>query len=453
MTDHCTELQRILSKGPSPARELMAQLRVSQPTLSRTLQRMGEAVVRFGPLRATQYALRDEFRGLRECSVYRVSEAGRLHRLGTLLPVRPEGFVMRRDDGRSDYTEGLPWWLLEMRPQGFLGRAYAQQHGPMLGLSPHVQEWTDAQALRALLTHSTDAVGNLLLGDTAREQFIHAPPPQAIATPDKGARYARLAAAAGTLGNTWSSAGGEQPKFCTYADTAAGPRHVLVKFTVAHHNPITERWRDLLLAEHLALQTLHQAGLAAAQSCLIDHEGQRFLEVQRFDRSGERGRRALLSLEALSAEFIGDLRSPWPVVTMALAEKRAPKPIITAQAAETAALLYAFGQLIGNDDMHQGNLSFTTEEDQGRPYQLAPAYDMLPMAFRPPTSGDLRHTLAPVVLHPSVRHATWQHALQLARTYLDLLQTTACWSADFIPCLYALDQHIADAEAKIARLG
>jgi hypothetical protein len=107
---------------------------------------------------------------------------------------------MCENDGGVAYTEGLPWWLLDMRPQGFLGRAYAQQFGPTLGLSPQVQTWTDTQALRALLIHGSDGVGNLLLGDGARDQFLHALPPIAIPHADKGARYARLAAAAATVG-------------------------------------------------------------------------------------------------------------------------------------------------------------------------------------------------------------------------------------------------------------
>ncbi len=36
--------------------------------------------------------------------------------------------------------------------------------------------------------------------------------------------------------------------------------------------------------------------------------------------------------------------------------------------------------LIGNTDMHYGNLSFISSH--GRPYHLAPAYDILPMGVR-----------------------------------------------------------------------
>ena len=49
--------------------------------------------------------------------------------------------------------------------------------------------------------------------------------------------------------------------------------------------------------------------------------------------------------------------------------------------------LPCFGTLIGNSDMHSGNLSFVAE--RGRPYNLAPAYDMTPMALAPRTGGGI----------------------------------------------------------------
>ena len=213
----------------------------------------------------------------------------------------------------------------------------------------------------------------MLLGDFARDRFVNAAAPVPVATH----HYPHLAAEALTAGHTWSSAGGEQPKFCTWSDRG----HVLVKFSVAEDNPIAARWRDLLLAEHLALQTLAAAGVATAASRVVDVGVQRFLELVRFDRVGAFGRRALLSLAALDGEFVGNQTAPWPVVTAELARQK----VITAQAHAGATLLYAFGTLIGNTDIHAGNLSFVS--DQGRPYGLSPAYDMLPMAFSPTAGG------------------------------------------------------------------
>ena len=90
-------------------------------------------IVTLGAARSTHYALRDNFRGLADIPVYRVNAAGQIETLGQLTPVRPDGFVMRDANGQASYHEGLPWWLTDMRPQGFLGRAYARQHATGLG--------------------------------------------------------------------------------------------------------------------------------------------------------------------------------------------------------------------------------------------------------------------------------------------------------------------------------
>lgn len=50
-------------------------------------------------------------------------------------------------------------------------------------------------------------------------------------------------------------------------------------------------------------------------------------------------------------------------------------------------LLWWFGALIGNTDMHYGNVSLFLE--RRRPLSLAPSYDMLPMLYRPDVEGGL----------------------------------------------------------------
>jgi len=383
--------------------------------------------------------LRDNFRGLAEVPIFRVSDSGQIKRLGLLIPVRPDGFVVVQDDGATAHHAGLPWWISGMRPQGFLGRAYAHQYAASLGLPADVRHWSDADAVRALVFHGGDTVGNLLLGELAKDRFVNAPAPGVADADD----YPRLAAQALTLGETWSSAGGEQPKFCAY--TARG--HVLVKFSAPDANSVTARWRDVLLAEHLALETLLAAGLPAASSRVVDRGEQRFLELLRFDRAGIHGRRALLSLACLDGECVGNAAAPWPVLTSELARQKA----ITAQAHADAGLLYAFGTLIANTDMHAGNLSFVGDGD--RPYGLAPAYDMLPMALSPTAGGVVRDTLLPPHLHPSVEGPTWQCALALALDYIGRLGSDTRFSATFAPCIHALRQHVADAERKISRIG
>lgn len=447
MSLHLDALRILLASGPQSAQQLIEKMGISQPTLSRALSRLGDEVVRLGAARSMQYTLRDTSRGAADIPVYRVNVEGQIRVLGTLVAVRPQGFVMRQADGVTLHSDGLPWWLFDMRPQGFLGRAYAARHAAALGLPTRLSDWSDDHVLRALLVHGHDVVGNLLLGDLARDRFLSTPLPAPVADAQKAEFYRQLALNAANGEVAGSSAGGEQPKFAVYASTPAGPRHLLVKFSEVEDSPVSERWRDLLLAEHLALETLRAAGISAAQTYVFDHGGQRFLEVERFDRVGSLGRRALHSLTALDAEFVGSGTGSWPLVARRLADAGQIEP----QAIEGAAMLWAFGTLIGNTDMHSGNMSFIAE--QKRPYALAPTYDMTTMAFAPRSGGGLPVGIAAPNIQAEVPNDIWRRAEFLARELLVRLHASNGFSPRFGACITALENHLNAASAAIARLG
>jgi hypothetical protein len=435
-----------LLSGPANIRQLIEKTGLSQPTISRSILTMGVDVVRIVSGKSIHYALCDDYRGVSRIPVYRVSGDGVLCKLGTLVPIHRDGFVMIQEDGKTLHSDSLPWWLYDMRPQGYLGWAYAARHASVLGLPHHPGEWNDTQVLRSLLIHGQDAVGNLLLGDAVRDLFLSAPDPVVIMGQQKSMHYARLAEQAGQGEAPGSSAGGEQPKFLAYAETPRGPGHVMVKFTVSEDNPISERWRDLLLAEHWALSTLNDFNVPAVATVVLDFGTQRFLEVERFDRVGPTGRCGLFSMAALDAEFAG-IGSQWIQVARELAQSGH----IEATAVAAVAQLQAFGTLIGNTDMHLGNLSFISE--QGRPYTLAPAYDMLPMGFAPRSGGVLSNTLSEAIIHAGIPPAIWHQALDMARAYVATLRNEKRFSAAFQPCLAALESHVESAGKKIARLG
>nr|BCG50879.1 hypothetical protein [Enterobacter cloacae] len=254
---------------------------------------------------------------------------------------------------------------------------------------------------------------------------------------DRAMDYPSLALAVSSGEVPGSSAGGEQPKFCTYTERG----HVIVKFTAADDNPISERWRDLLLAEHLALSVL------GVETEAFDFAGQRFLEIPRFDRIGQLGRKGLFSLRALEAEFVGRAREAWPVLVNELVKQGCVHP----DAATGTARLWAFGMLIGNTDMHHGNLSFISAH--GRPYHLAPAYDILPMGFAPKSGGEIVNTLRPATLLDAIGGETWREALELAERFYALARDCDRFSASFAPCLTALRAHLDEARSRISRLG
>jgi len=123
----------------------------------------------------------------------------------------------------------------------------------------------------------------------------------------------------------------------------------------------------------------------AASGELLQTPTHTFLEVTRFDRSADvLGRRGFVSLLSLSAAFTGEATAEWP---RAGAQLQA-LGWLSADTVQAMARLHAFGRLIGNSDMHQGNIGFRLV-DRG-PLPLAPAYDMLPMSLAPSRLGVLR---------------------------------------------------------------
>ena len=84
MSLHAERIRVLLAKGPLTARQLLTEVGISQPTLSRIVAAMGADVVRVRNARSIQYALRDTVRGLVDVPVYRVGLDGKIKRLGLL---------------------------------------------------------------------------------------------------------------------------------------------------------------------------------------------------------------------------------------------------------------------------------------------------------------------------------------------------------------------------------
>ncbi len=139
----------------------------------------------------------------------------------------------------------------------------------------------------------------------------------------------------------------------------------------------TQRWSDLLVCEHLAAQTIATVpGLAAAQTSILQAGNRTFLEAVRFDRHGIGGRSPLGSWSAFNHGWFGLAGRPWTEGAARLLERG----IIDGDTAKAITRLWHFGQLIGNTDMHDDNLSCRPRASaSGAGLELAPAYDMLPM--------------------------------------------------------------------------
>ena len=407
-------LQILRQRGSNAtAADLQAALGVSQPTVSRALAPLLQSgqVHKVGAARSQRYVLPRTVRGVgSSIPVVRIDGCGQPSPFARLTPLASGAVWVDEADGLSKRFDGLPWFLDDMRPQGFMGRTFAHAH-PELQLLPDPRYWSDDDVLRALALCGDDLPGNLVVGEAAFQRF-HSLPGR-LSKAASPADYPALAEQAmqGTLSG--SSAGGEQPKFCTQT---AG-RHVIVKFSPAGNAPTDQRTRDLLVCEHLALQTLAQAGVPAAKTHIHTGAGRVFLEAERFDRAADgphnphgQGRVGMVSLMVYDAEYVGAMDN-WA----ATAERMQARGLLTPADAQHLRLLEAFGVLIGNTDRHYGNISLLLHHDD---WQLSPTYDMLPMLYAPVGGELVARDFAAGRLQPTTATLPeWDRAKALAAVF------------------------------------
>nr|WP_318383086.1 type II toxin-antitoxin system HipA family toxin YjjJ [uncultured Enterobacter sp.] len=440
-----SELTDFLLPGPQSASALRHHLQVSQATFSR-LAAAEPLVMQFGKARATRYTLLRPIRGQHRFPLWQVDEQGKAWKFGDLYPCWPQGScLVALENGEWQWFSGLPWYLSDLRPQGFLGRAWGRRLAASLNLPDDIRYWQEEDILFALTLFSGENQGGWLIGEAAWQRWLQAAAPELITMADKLERYARLAQDALAGDVVGSSAGGEQPKFTCFADVGHEQAHVLVKFTAPQSHAIAVRWADLLTCESLALQTLEGAGVAVSQTRLLKHDsGQVFLEAQRFDCCGVSGRRAIVSLEAVQGEFVAS-RGHWPQVVNQLAAQKQT----TAHTARRVAKIWAFGRLIANSDMHAGNLSFFLSD---APLALTPVYDMLPMAFAPNSAGAMREESVALTFDAAVEADAWRFALPLAKAYWQKVADDGRISTAFRAIARQMSAQLLPIERIVARL-
>jgi hypothetical protein len=309
---------------------------------------------------------------------------------------------------------GFPFFLDDLRPQGFLGRLIATKISRLLWLPEDLRRWSNDDALVYLEAAGEDLPGNLVLGEQPLRRALAAmtdlPSDRVLREEDWESFYPAQAAEI-SKNLPASSAGGEQPKFLATLRTFGGEyRPVLVKFTAPLEQETGRRWADLLACELHAHELLAKAGLAVPGARLLDAGGRRFLEVTRFDRSGASGRKGVVSLEALAAASVG-LARDWNSAALELHRCG----LIHDDSLAAIQRLQAFGELIGNTDMHPGNLAFFLGDSL--PLQVTPCYDMLPMLWAPGPQGEIvDRRFAPAPPVPALS-GPWREAAALATDF------------------------------------
>jgi len=365
-----------LSHGPRTSKEIQASTNWSQGKVSRIVRDQDD-IIQMPGRRPHQYALTKPTFGATYVPIATIDTHGKNIPRGILNAIQPEGYVLSglpgasvllAGESREGRFDGLPYFMDDARPQGFLGKLIAQQLAEQSNdFSPDPDLWSDELVGRYLLSNGDDLPGDFVFGYSMMNRLRRAPH---IYCREEYSKIAETTLDGFTAG---SSAGGEQQKFTAFISDIES--HVIVKFSPAQSDLTSTRWRDILVTEYHALSVLSETGYPTAETKLIDSSGRYFLESKRFDRRGRFGRSSMFSLRTIDAEFVGSGGS-WPDVINGLVNENMATPFDLFAAQE----LFAFGQLIQNTDMHLGNLSVTIDGDM---FSLLPVYDMCSMGFAP----------------------------------------------------------------------
>jgi hypothetical protein len=386
--------------------ELLAQLRLSQATFSRTIQKIGGEAISFREpgVRTPRYALLRAEPVPSPQSIFQVNEEGRVTEIGKVSFLRGGGAWVDLGGPNSRLYEGLPPTMAFASPSGYLGARIAKGVASMIGVPSSLRDWSDDHRVKFLCTVGSDVAGSLMWGQSSFAAHMDSRRVAPIHDTDIPRVYQQLASATSQTG-AGGSAGGEQPKFTCETESRG---HLIVKFA-----RVGSRSADMLVLEELALSELAAAGVEAASARYFESDGYGFLEVDRFDRVGRSGRRGMISAGAIDDELFG-MRDNWP----AFAQRCLDEGLLDQHAVQRVQVLTAFSELIGNGDRHFENLSLMTNES-GHPVAVSPAYDMLPTMYSPVGGGiepELR-LVAPSFQSLGAQQDVWAQAFQSAHAF------------------------------------
>lgn len=425
------QIVNLLRRGVMGAGELQSRVTGSPATVRRALDDLGpRRILRIGQGRATRYGAR---RTPAHCGgttwpLYEVTEQGTVYPFANLHALEADQWYVEPLAGISSSPmrvgsdqgvfHGLPWFMDVARPQGFIGRLFVSHAHRLMNLPKDLTLWTDDHVLASSLVLGDDLLGSLLVGQAA-DRFSGEDAP----TVDESDYTSALASSVHAVlhgESVGSSAAGEQPKFTLTVQKADGEQsHRMIKFSPEMVTPGAQRWGDLLIAEHVANGILLAAGISACHTRIRILDNRVYLESERFDRVGARGRRGL-SAFGPPAYTLGYAGNQWP----GAAEVLANAGLLPKDQVAQVRLLHAFGQGIGNSDMHLGNLSLLGSISGG--WSLAPVYDMNPMVYAPGRTMEVVegvHEL-PVAHLPS-------EVVPLVRCFWEALAQDGQVSADF----------------------
>ena len=117
--------------GVGTSTELQTRLGLSQPTVSRALSALVKQgrLLKVGAARSQQYLLPRHIEGVgSQIGIVRIDTQGRVSPFARMVALPGGRFWVNEADGLTQLHDGLPWFLDDMRPQGFMGQTFVQNH-------------------------------------------------------------------------------------------------------------------------------------------------------------------------------------------------------------------------------------------------------------------------------------------------------------------------------------
>ena len=379
-------IKEYLESNIATSKEIQQHCNLTARQVGLRLKKLGNSIIKIANGKSPKYALTvNAFGSSDEIYIWEVDNFGKHSVIAILRPLATGGFFVVKGIGMprvflgergNGLYDDLPYFLRDMAPKGFLGKKIAEKLSQINESFPrNLDNWKNEHIGRYLLSNTNNSIGNLKFGNNVdlniRQSF------------EKSTRKDYLNIADNLIDNdvNLSSAGGEQQKFTTFCTDIDS--HTIVKFSPKGDSENAKRWKDILISEHCANEIITKSGfITAAQTHIFEDGGRVFLESKRFDRSGEYGRKSMLSLTMIDAEFAGSRGDNWLESATILHKNK----LLTNQDLIGVESLAIFAKLINNTDTHLGNISFEVHNDG---FALLPIYDMCCMGFAPKGNGDI----------------------------------------------------------------
>jgi len=342
------------------------------------------------------------------------------HETDTLsLSILDSGFIGKiqgrpLSDNPDEYQHALvnpsPFQLESLFnvPSGYLAQLLARRYPEEL--TPNAKQWTSPEILKAMLFAGNDLSGGVMFFENEREmqkafnQPLDEDVSYYIGDDDLNRIKAIQMQYQNLSASRQSNLGGAKPKFLANRVHADGTYdNVMIKYSVPGDLLFEEESRQLVL-EHACLKALRLNGISAVDTRLIrdDVTGQIFFESVRADRSLRNSPAQhpavnhWISAQAWHTARGGASSDPVHTVVRQLHANRQNNATINddgksiyrpqdTQALHDFITLVAFNYLVGNSDLHGGNLSLQHQGiDKNGEVIIghSPAYDVEPYMLR-----------------------------------------------------------------------